>query len=459
MKFRYFPFVILLLVASCKPSVKPVKPEASYDPPKTEFDRELSYINIPMEIALSDIQKQINAYVKGVLYEDNSFTDNDNDGLKCKVKKYSDIIVEGLSNKVRLTVPLDIAGSYKALGVSTDFKGVLKATYVTQITLKDNWKLETITKSAGHEWIKSPAIDLYLFELPVTSIADAALEGQQEYIEKEIDKAIREYVDLKEYLKDVVRGLYEPMLLSETYKTWFCLEPKEIYTSQINTQKGIMHISLGMKTYTETHIGPKPPLGDTTFFPAMKVMKKMPDDFNVGLVTLVKYPNAAALLKEQYVDNPYTYTEGKRSVTLTHIDLWGQDNRMVIECGLKGSVNGMVYLLGTPGYDSLSRNIILKNVDFHVDTKNKLLKTANWLLHGKFAKIMEKNMYFEMGKQLDASKKDAQMYLTNYKVSKGIRLNGKLTDLRTKKVYLTPDAIVAVVTASGKLSVKVEGME
>jgi hypothetical protein len=115
--------------------------------------------------------------------------------------------------------------------------------------------------------------------------------------------------------------------------------------------------------------------------------------------------------------------------------------------------------MGTPAYDSVSRNIIMQNVDFHVDTKNKLLKSANWLLHGKFAKVMEKNLYFEIGKQLDASKVDAASYLNNWEYSKGIFLKGKLDQLETRKVFLTSEGIVCVMTASGKVGVRVEGMD
>ena len=72
-------FLITVIgIASCK-SIKPVKPEEVYAPEKRVYDKEVSVINIPIEIAVADIEKQINAYVKGVIYEDNSYEDNDGD--------------------------------------------------------------------------------------------------------------------------------------------------------------------------------------------------------------------------------------------------------------------------------------------------------------------------------------------------------------------------------------------
>ena len=100
----------------------------------------------------------------------------------------------------------------------------------------------------------------------------------------------------------------------------------------------------------------------------------------------------------------------------------------------------------------------MKDTDFHLDTKNKLLKSANWLLHGTFAKKMEQYMYFEMGKELDATKKECQAYFNNYELSKGVVLNGKLSEIETSKIFLLEDAIVTVVDVKGKASIKVEGM-
>lgn len=459
MKMYKFLFLFLALTfIACNPSIKPEKPAEVYNKPPSVYDKKISTISLPIEISLLDIMKQANSYSTGALYEDNSYDDNGKDNLKCVVKKFGNIKIDGHSNVLRVNVPLDIKGSYRAMGVNADFKGVLSATYATTILLKDNWKMVTTTKYISHEWYEKPSINMVLFDLPVTTVANAAIVGFQPYIEKQIDESMKAYVDLKEMTKDVILGMFEPILVSETYKTWFMMHPLEIYTTQMNVNRGMIKLNLGLKGYTETFIGPKPAKNDSLPYPKMKVMEDLTDEFNVGIVTMIKYPHATELMKEQFVDNPYTYTEGKKSVTVTQVDLWGSGDKMVIEMGLKGSVNGLIYLIGTPTYDSISRNVKMTNVDFHVDTKSKLLKSSNWLMHGKFAKMVEKYCYFELGKQLDESKKESQSFLNNYEISKGIFLKGKLSTLEANKIYLIEDAIIAVVNAKGKMTIKIEGL-
>ena len=71
-----------------------------------------SNISIPFDIAMNDIEKQINATVSGLIYEDNSYTDDNNDNFKCKVWKKSNILVTAATNDVfDFTVPIKVCTS------------------------------------------------------------------------------------------------------------------------------------------------------------------------------------------------------------------------------------------------------------------------------------------------------------------------------------------------------------
>jgi hypothetical protein len=150
---------IVVLFAACKTSIIVTKPAEGYVA-RTSYDKHISLINIPMQMPISELERQTNKYLTGILYEDKSFTDNGGDNLKCVVRKFSDIKFKAAENKINITIPLDLTGSYTQLGMVVDFKGTLSASYTTAITLEDNWKLKTETRTQGYEWIRSPKIDL-----------------------------------------------------------------------------------------------------------------------------------------------------------------------------------------------------------------------------------------------------------------------------------------------------------
>lgn len=449
---------VLFVFVGCKTKVQTVKPDASYQP-KTSYDKKVSVINIPIEIPVAEIERQTNKYLTGVLYEDKSFTDNGGDNLKCVVKKYAPIKIWAKENKITIKLPLDLTGSYTQLGAVVDFKGTLNVNYTTAITLEDNWKLKTVTKSNGYEWIKSPKIDLVLFDLPVTWIVDAVLSGQNDFINKSIDDAVKEFVDLKELSKPAFLALAEPMNVSETYQTWFKVTPIEALFTQLHAVDNIVKISFGLKAYTETFIGPKPEMANISKGVPMKVVKELSEDFSLGVVAVMPYIIISEILTKEFVTSGYEYREGKRYVKFTKMSIYGQNNKMIIEVGLDGSVKGTIYLVGIPYYDPNSRCIRMKEVDFEVDSKQKILKAAGWLAHGKLCKTLQDNMVFNIGQEMDLAKKDAQTYLTNYQPIKGVTINGKLDKVETSDVYLIQDAIVTLIKVKGRFGVKLDGLE
>lgn len=454
----FVAFLITVLFSACKTTIKTTKPVESYVP-RTSYDKQVSVINIPIEIPVAELEKQVNKYLTGTLYEDKSFENNDGDNLKCVVKKYAPIKIDALENRIKITLPLDLSGSYTKLGITADFKGTLSTTYVTSITFLDDWKLKTVTKSNGYEWIKSPKVDMGLFDLPITWIADAALKGQNDYINKTIDDCIKEYVNLKELTQPAFQALAEPINVSETYKSWFKITPLEALVTQLNASNKKIKFTMGLKANTETFIGDKPAIADLSKGVAMKAVKELSKDFNIGLVAVTPYKNASDILNEQFVKSGYEYVDGKYKLKFTKMNLYGQDTKMVIEVGMLGSVNGDIYLIGTPYYDVATRSIRMKDLDFELESKQKILKAADWLAHGKLCKIMQESMVFPIGEQLDASKKDAQAYFNNYEAVKGVFLNGKLEKLEASEVYLIQDAIIAVISVGGNISVNLNGMD
>lgn len=449
--------MIGLLFSACKTTVVVTKPDESYIE-KRSYDKRLSVINVPIEIPVIELENQINKYLTGVLYEDKSFTNNDGDNLKCVVKKYAPFKLVANENKLLISMPLDISGSYTKLGAVVNFKGTLRAKYMTTITLLDEWKLKTVTKSYAFEWIKAPEVDLGWVDVPVKWIVDLILEGQEKTINKSIDDAVKEYVDLKELMKPAFAALSEPMNVSEEYKSWFKIEPVEAFTTPLNFEDMILKITIGLKAYTETFVG-MPPKGDTSKVVPLKIAKELPNDFNMGLVTIMPYNEASQVLDEQFVKSGYEYVDGKYHLSFTKMSIYGQQGRLVIQVGMLGSVKGEIYLVGDPYYDSVTRTIKLKNLDFDFNSKQALLKSADWLAHGKLCKVMEKNMYFEIGAELDAAKIEAQEYLNDYEPMKGVIINGKLNNLETSEVYLIKDAMVIVINAEGFLNVKVSGLD
>ena len=98
-------------------------------------------------------------------------------------------------------------------------------------------------------------------------------------------------------------------------------------------------------------------------------------------------------------------------------------------------------------------------MDYVLNTKGILTKTANWLLQGTILKKIQENCRYSIKDNLAEGKKNMLPYLSNYSPMKGVFVNGTMDDFEFEKVELTNDAIIAFINATGKMNVKIDGME
>jgi hypothetical protein len=162
------------------------------------------------------------------------------------------------------------------------------------------------------------------------------------------------------------------------------------------------------------------------------------------------------VLTERFVDQTFLFNEGKYEITLTSIDLYGNGENIVVKAGMAGSVEGTLFLTGKPYYDPLTQSVALLNLDYDLDTRNKLIKTANWLAKGKFVRTMQEKLRIPLGDRIEEAKATIQSHITGKQIAKGIVVNAVLQELSPADVYITPESIVAVVRAKGKAEVKID---
>ena len=132
---------------------------------------------------------------------------------------------------------------------------------------------------------------------------------------------------------------------------------------------------------------------------------------------------------------------------------------MVIALDLQGSINGTIYLEGMPQYDALKKEIYFNDLDYVLDTKSKLLRTANWLAKGLILSKIQENCRYSIQPNLDEGKQTMLNYLSNYSPIPGVFVNGTMEDINFQKVELTNSAILAFLKVKGNISVTVDALK
>ncbi|GAB3258390.1 DUF4403 family protein [Larkinella harenae] len=425
-------------------------------------DKFLSTVNIPVSIALADVERQINSQVTGLIYEDNSLTDNDNDQFMTKVWKRAPIHVSAHDSVFTFQVPLKIwaKAGMKVLGFTqfqeTEFE--LDLRFATRFSIDRDWTVNTQTTAQGYDWVKKPSLRIVGLAIPVTSIVGRIIDKNLGKISKALDEQVRKEIDLRTPVLNAWNTVRQPYLISEKYRTWLLVVPKRILITPFRFEKGAIRSSIGIEGYTLTQTGTKPDVRPAVTIPELVVSKEIPDQFRIGLLSEATYAEATKIVSEEFVGKSYDFRDGRYKITITDIDLYGQNNNLIIKATLQGSLNGAVYLRGRPYYDAQSRTISLQDLQYDLDTRNILYRTANWLLQGSFTRTLEKQLTIPVGDQIDEARKSFQARLTNNQVTKGVVINGKLEQVTPDQVYLTQESLLAVVYVSGKVNLKVQGL-
>lgn len=451
---------VIFTFASCSTvkKIEALKPVPSDDSPMV-YKTKTSFIAMPVEITLSDIQKQLNNNLKGLIYEDDDIED---DNTKMKIWKTDAIVLEEKNSVIISQIPLKILVTIK---YGTEFLGLndTKSIYLNGVvTLKSkthltNWKLTTSSTIEKFEWNESPSIIIAGKVTPVTYIINPTLSIFKSEIAKQIDSAIDDTCDFKPLVLDALEKISTPFLVNDSYETWFKLQPIELYDTAATLKDSKITLQMGLKCNMQTMVGKQPV---STFHKERIILKpvsRMPERISASIAAVSTYKSASNIITKNFQGE--TFTSGSRAVTVQKVDLWHKDGKLIIALDLTGSLNGTIYLSGIPNYNSLTKEIYFDDLQYVLNTKSVLLKSANWLAQGTILKKIKENCRYSIYDNLEEGKKNMLPYLNNYSPRRGVFINGTLDDFIFEKIELTDKAIIAFITTSGKMKITIDGME
>ena len=455
-----FAYTLPLLLIGCSTTskIEALKPEPSVNT-KIAYNNTTSFVSMPLEISLNEIENQLNKSLNGLIYEDTNLED---DKTEMKIWKTAPIKLIDKEGKVETVLPLKI---WTKLKYGTDFMGLndtkeieLNGTITLSSNVKlSNWKMSTDSKIRDYNWTESPTILVAGKKVPITYIINPTLSIFKSKMAKKIDEAIEASCDFKPYVLNIIKTISTPFEVNSQYETWFKLNPIEVNVTDALVSKNKISMDLGLKCTMQTMIGQKPNIAFNKDAILFKSADKIADKTTATVAAVSTYESASRIITKNFQGKEFA--SGKRKIVIQKVDLWAKDGRMIIALEMTGSLNGTIYLSGIPNYNTTTKEIYFDQMDYVLNTKGLLTKTANWLLQGIILKKIQENCKYSIKENLEEGKKNLLPYLSNYSPMKGVFVNGTLNDFEFEKVELTNNAIIAFITTSGKMNIKIEGME
>lgn len=459
-------FAVTAVFFSCSTSQKleTLKPEPD-DASPLIYDANPSFINLPITVKLNDIENQTNALLNGLIYEDNNIEDDD---IEMKIWKQAPIKIQNdpanPDKKIKTILPLKANIKYrigtKKMGIELydtrefNLNGVITLSSDVALT---NWKLNTKTEFRSLDWNESPTMTVFGKNMPITYLINPAISIFKSKLEYKIDEAIEKSMDFKPNVLSALEKICTPFQMSDTYESWLRIVPVEVYSTNAKLKNDSFLLEMGMKCNMETIVGKQPESKFNASKIVLKPVTKIPNQISANIAAISSYIDASKIMTKNFAGQEFG--SGSKKVTVKNVSIWHKNGKMIIALDVLGSVDGTLYLNGIPQYNAQTKEIYFDKLDYVLDTKSRLMRTANWLAQGFVLRKMEESCRYSIQPNLEEGKKNMAAYLKNYSPMPGVFVNGKMDDIQFDKIQLTNQAIIAFIKINGTVNVSVNGLK
>ena len=446
--------LILFLAGSCGSALKIEGPQESYTP--AAFVSSPSTLPIVAEIDVRGLEKSINKRFDGLLYEDAGSNTKD---LEIKVWKAGNFSVFADNDEITYRIPLKIWSRFSwklekfGLSISDkyDVTGSLALVYKTKVDVDNNWNLMTKTTSSGYSWIEAPRLNVAGVNIPVKSIADFALSRTDRMITGQIDKTISESFNLRSYVEEFWRDVQEPVRADSTFDVWVKITPADITLSPFSSSSGKMRIPITFTGEVMTIAGDSIQYDTPAPLPQLVKSPSKPEKFNINLKADVTFEQITKAAMQQL--SGMEFREGGKSIIVKDMKLYSSSGKAVLAMDVEGSLKGRIFLTGNMVYNPDSLSVSIQNADFDIRTRNALVKSANWLLHGMLLRKLQPYLSYNIEPILEDVRVEADNMLKKYSLMEGVFLDGNLDAIKVTHIEMIPGAVRVITGLTGDIKI------
>ncbi len=437
-----------------------VSPQPLPEPP-------LSTITLPVSISVAALEERLNQEMKEVLYLDNNLEDDD---LMVKVTKTGPINMRAESSKLYTEVPLRIWAKGRWQWNACEFCKKLQKTEETEfeMTVRTETRLQILPdyvlksySSGDFSWgERKPTFSLGPLKINLAPFIEPRLKAQLNPMLQQLDQELQKRVPLKTYLSQAWSQLQAPVLINSQYNAWLAMEPRAVKLTPIELQKDVLSLQIGIEALVRVLPGQKPAPSKPVALPAFTAVRNLPPVAQLNVSSDVSYGYLTQVLQKELKGQSFSFENGKHQLTVHDIVVTGKGTQLLLALDVSGQskagfitkkLNGKVWLQGTPYYDAASQEIKVRDLSYTLQTRDQLVKTANWLLQNKFRTQVEQQMTFPVKGQLTTVRQALQTGLKETQLQDKLVLRGSNFTLEPDTMFVTENGLRAHFLATGQL--------
>lgn len=411
---------------------------------RTELRREVSTLNIPVETSTDDIARILNQSVRKELYKGATRTS----GLSADVVRNGPITVTAADNYLYVTLPVAMSLSYGMFQMPPINMGLK---FKVTATITPDWRLHTEVYYQGLSDLLAEEVGIGPMTLKPRLIVEGITQPVQRLVSDLLARRINDLFPLKAQVAKVWGTAQKPILLDKGYNAWLKLTPREVMLYPLYAQHNRVRLSVGISTFAELVVGPEPAVASVVPLPNLRQAATFDRTFRIALNADLFYKDLRAIAGTLLLNKRFD-SDGK-SVVVKGFDLYGNGDRIVVKLETQGSLDGVFYLTAKPAFDPRTNVFSLEDVDFDMQTRSLLLRSADWFLHGSIRGVIQDKLNMNLSRQLEESRRMADKALARLPLVEHVYLKGDIKGLKFSDAIVQKDRISIQVYAEGESAI------
>lgn len=408
---------------------------------RTGLKKETSTLNIPIEASADEIARVLNQAVRKELYKGSTKTR----GVTAEVLRSEPIVVSAADNFLFVSLPITMSLSY---GMFETRAIPLKLKFKVKAGVTPDWRLHTEIYYLGLSDLLAEEVGIGPLSFKPRSIVEGITQPVQKLLSDLLAQKINDLFPLKTQVAKVWDMSRKPVLLDKNYNAWLKLTPREVMLYPLYAQNNRVRVSVGISAFAELVVGPEPAGQPPLPLPNLKLVNTFDNAFRIALNADLFYKDLCAIATPLLLNKRFD-SDGK-SIVIKDLDLYGNGDKIVVKLQTEGALEGVFYLTAKPVFNPLTNVFSVDDVDFDMQTKDLLLQSADWFLHGSIRGMIQEKLNMNLTGQLEQSRRMAGKALARVQLAEHVFLKGEMKNLMFSDIIVQKDKISIQVYTEGE---------
>jgi hypothetical protein len=269
-------------------------------------------------------------------------------------------------------------------------------------------------------------------------------------------------LDMRARVADAWAKLQVPLRLVDKPPVWILVRPTAVQIAPVrfdDAHSVILGVVISANTSARIPAGANEVL-PATLLPDAVVGAGLAHEYRLVLPVDVSIDALRDTIKKTW--DGHTFVGGGTSITVSAIEVYGSGDRIVVGFDFVArnlvhlkSAKGRIYASAGVAYDIRSGNLGLTNVQYDLDTHDRLVALGEWVLRPRLLAEVEARGRVNIEGGLEDARARANAWLRGFQPPQGLDLKLTVDELALEQFRLDNGSGFFWVTARGQSSVRV----